>query len=335
MSITFFGIFMDKQVLQWREKNSLIAYPLEENDSVPNSFILDACFFLPPPVYLESIEKVPQGIIITILSEERLIRFYYKGVIPYAYTDYGKICLGNVDRSIIDCHVKFLETVCSNDYNLSLMSLKGDIDITTNGQIDAPLDLTLNETTEFKYECISSINGQSYEHFVLGRDDCTEINMYPGQALIMDICKPPCYGCNERLTTGDMNILMESLETRVTELEAGHHTNLKSHSKTIDFSYESPDETNIIDVYENFIIRSINIVITEAFNSGVLLEIGIDSLHNKYVSTSDMDLTRLDTLEYMPYSKVEDDETVKLFLSGSARTAGRGYLVFEYFEKTV
>lgn len=326
---------MDKQVLQWRDKNSLISYPLEENSVIPTSYILDACFFLPPPVFLVGIEKVTQGVILSILSGNRLIKFYYKGVIPYAYTDYGKICVGNIDKSIADCSVKFLESVCSNDYNLSLMSLKGDITISTNGQIDEPLELSLNETAEFTYDCISSINGQSYEHFVLGRDDCTEINMYPGQAIVTDICKPPCYGCNERLTTGDMDTLMESLEARATELEAGHHTNLKPHSKTIDFSYASLDETDIVDTYENFIIKGVYIVITEVFNSGVLLEIGTDALHSKYVSTPDMDLTKLDTLEYMPYNKIEDDETVKLFLSGEPRTSGRGYLIFEYFEKTV
>jgi len=99
-------------------------------------------------------------------------------------------------------------------------------DMTVMGQIvgspeDAEIEISLDETPEFTYDCIQTINNQYplNGHMVISGDECTQILMQPGQLIINDMCLPPCWQCNERLTEGDVHLIMESLEARVSVLE--------------------------------------------------------------------------------------------------------------------
>jgi hypothetical protein len=49
-------------------------------------------------------------------------------------------------------------------------------------------------------------------NLVITTDNCTEVTVTKGNVIVNDICLPRCYGCNERLTTGDIHLRLDALE---------------------------------------------------------------------------------------------------------------------------
>ena len=221
---------MSKVAMGWRNKNSTTAYPLKNNSDLPHSLIVDACVFLEPPVALTKIDITPDYYRFFI-NDGIYWRYPLAGDPPdFLYNDYGKIVLDDLsffDNKpsgwSADISVEFVETVCYPPVFINLMGLGGDISL---AKVELDIDgeditLYLPESTSFNYGGISHINNELVVNgnLQLIGDACTQITMRDGLVVIDDICLPPCFDCNDRLTTGDVHLLMTELEDRVTDLE--------------------------------------------------------------------------------------------------------------------
>lgn len=299
---------MDKQILEWRNENSYRDYPLEHNDKIEKDIILDACFYLNSPVYLTRIEPQVKGYKITINEN---ITFYYTSG-KYAFNDFGKICLGSIDKIKTTTefeNLKFLDSVCYGNFYFSIMGLQGDVVL--DGDIEVTendIGISVKEQPTISHQCIKSINGIETDHFVLGRDACTEINMYPNGAVIHDICKPPCYNCNERLTTGDVSQVMTGLENRVAELEEHHqHGGYKYDTVVITTTPTSSTEITIKKFVAGTLIKKITLL-SDFIHDGTIF---VGTSDNPTLILNEDYITSIHDIYYVCESEI----TLKVFLS--------------------
>jgi len=220
---------MSKLIEGWRNKNSNISYPLKEISTFSTDILLDACFFLDPPVTLTKIVRDVDYILFFINDG---IYWQYPVSEPYPdyiYNDYGKLVVQNIDQFLSwpigneeSYSAEFLESVCYGDHTLSIMDLTGDVILSAEIEREGQnLVLYLPETTTFVYGGISHINEELIINgsLQITGDACTQVIMRDGLVAIDDVCLPPCYDCNGRLTTGDVHLLMTELEAKVDALE--------------------------------------------------------------------------------------------------------------------
>lgn len=193
------------------------SYPLEPNQF---RFVEDACFWVRPPVVLYKI--VANIVVIRAAGKEYYFR--YNGQPLVINSDAGKIKFRTPPEEGL-YNIPFLESVVYNPVHISLMGSAGPATL-YNERIECEvtgknIGIKLDYTNEFQCDCIQKINNVpvSREHIVLETDGCTQASAGAGQIILNDICKPPCYECNTRLTTGDVSVYMAELEERVRQLE--------------------------------------------------------------------------------------------------------------------
>lgn len=226
---------MSVQLIEWQDQNRNRCYPLEENKELPNDFILDAVFYISSPVILQKIYK-NVNLFLVINDEEYIISL--SNFKPTVFTESGKLIISNnvinlykdlPDGYSQNYNLKFLDTLCYTQSNLTLMGLAGEVTLISGTKSsveteDNNITISLEEQTSDVTDSILTINGEPIPngHLVLSGDNCTSIKAAAskGYLFVDDICKPPCYDCNTRLTSGDVFQFLESLKDRVTALEA-------------------------------------------------------------------------------------------------------------------
>ena len=209
----------DQEMLEWRNVNAHRSYPLVDNDIVPKDFILDAILFMDGPVTLTRVEYT--GGVVKIETDKNV---YWEalGDQEYIYNDYGKLVLGVIPEGEYIYNVKFLDTVCTRLGGITLLGSHEEVVLDCKNSVsDNTIEISLDETPEFNCDCITTINGQPAlnGHFTLTGDECNQLLPQNGQITINDICLPSCYGCDDRLTVGDVHLYMTELEARATALE--------------------------------------------------------------------------------------------------------------------
>lgn len=222
-----------KENIEWQTENSLRDYPLENNSEFDTEYILDAIIYHDKATLL-SIGRSELGSFVEIevlVDEQQIVKFRTTGEEYYTYTDFGKIVWGRKAVEFMGkplgykemYHINFIPTVCIPSRKLFLMGEAGKLNligkkIETEG---TEISISLDQTPEIKYTGIFTINGIAPENgnYIMGRDDCTELNGVQGQLVVNDVCLPPCYNCNERMSEGDIKQGIDSIESRLLELE--------------------------------------------------------------------------------------------------------------------
>lgn len=211
----------DRTFQEWRVGNSFRAYPLEENSLIPNSLILDACFYLTAPIYITSVKVEGEDVEIVVNTF-----FSFKGKVrTLLKREEGKILLGPWEErlSIPSCQVPFQSCITYPTFDLSVENLS-NTDLKVWNELEGySFQISLPLTPNFECDCVQSLNGvlMPSGHAQLHGDDCTSImGQVKHLITIDDICLPPCYNCNARISAGgDVHNLYTTLEERVSNLE--------------------------------------------------------------------------------------------------------------------
>lgn len=232
--------------MEWRNQNSQRAYPLYENNQIDNGVIVDACFSFNGPLYLTKTEVTRDGNTIFWINDSMQVT--HKPGWPYAFNDFAKIVFQQPPKNKTYTDLKFLETVVHPYKNLTM-----PYTTISNG-----LTIALPYLTEASFNCIQKINGEFYKHFYISRDNCTDVRTYDKRIYVSDICKPPCYDCDTRLTSGDVFQYMTTLEARIDAL--GTPRVLKSRS------YEVLPATTSFQIADFSWMHSIIVEIETPFN---------------------------------------------------------------------
>lgn len=216
---------------EYRTENLENEYPFKYNDQINNNYIVDAVFWLEPPVILKKITR-DNNYVNFFVNNGIYWRYNISSPIgDYLFNDYGKIILGDISELIEqfpgfveEVNIPFLDSLCYPDKSLSLVGLNGDIVLVSDADIDTTennISLSLPLTDEFNCDCLQSLNNEIVidGNAIIAGDDCTQITGQEGNIYIEDICLPPCYNCNERLTTGDVKQKFDEVDARITALE--------------------------------------------------------------------------------------------------------------------
>ena len=221
-------------VLEWRNRNASISYPLEENTVLPTFYIVDACFFFVSPAVLYTI-AVKDKIIVTVNEFKFYIPLSIQSEYHTSYNDFGKII---VTKEFVqyyssmgygytqNVNVNFVESICYANNTLSINGLNGEVTVVGGEKSQVEFDedrnivVSIDEAGDFTDDGIVKINGQEFSssQLVFSGDPCCKVTMSASQLTVEDICKPPCYKCTERLTSGDVFLKMQELEGRIAAL---------------------------------------------------------------------------------------------------------------------
>ena len=322
---------MDKQILEYRNENMYTSYPFENGNII--EYITDACLFLDYPVKLTSIERGKRFRKIVI---NNLITFYYYFEDIFTATEYGKICVNKPSLEAmqigqkIEYNINFLSTVCHGNFSLRLMNSHDSVKLECNAleiQNGNTIALSLPETKDIHCDCITSINGQPFQG-VLGGDACTEANYYKGSVVLNDICKPPCYGCNERLTEGDVHKFMLCLEGKVDEIET--FKPIKT-GQIIVKSFEAEYEIQrlIMAMDSKMVLKTITVNVIEPYNNDYTLKI-FDTDDVVHVGETDVSLLEPNTYKFdIYYMKTTN---IVYLLNGSSGIVGSCRITVEFIK---
>lgn len=233
----------DYKFNEWQTENSQRDYPLENNSEVDRHLILDAVFFIESPITLTKIGVsplgnfveihivTPRGPVIFRNHRDPSIRKYH------TFTEFGKIVWG--DFSFFDNqppgfflnynNVPFLESVIYPTRDLQIQSIAGKVNIlqgegsTVVTTVDEnEVFINLDETRDFEFTGISTVNNEepTGQNLIIEGDNCTEVTGVTGLVALNDVCLPPCFQCDERLTTGDVKLSIDQFEANLAALEA-------------------------------------------------------------------------------------------------------------------
>lgn len=266
--------------MEWHNETSFSDYPFEPNNSIPKDAFLDACFSLNDPVYLTNIKYLGNNKYLIVINNH--LEFYYSGNLNYAYNDFGKLVIGNFSyfKSSHTFNLKFLDSVSIKRSNLSIFQSQSDTIITPSDTIDSNIYLSLPYTSTFDYDCIQQVNSNSplNGHLTIEHDACMGVTMYPATAYLTDTCKPPCYNCNERLTSGDVHLLMKSLEDRVDDLEESHEHDYKTNTIVLDFNDSTTELVVPIGAILKYIVVDVLTPGTKTVTSTLFTDLALDSI---------------------------------------------------------
>lgn len=269
------------------------------------NWIVDMVAFISDPVYITSISDN----ILIVNNYLKIILDKSKNI----YSDkYVKIMYTNdiFGHELTFTNVRLLNSLCYPSKQIKLQNLSGDIDFNNNN-----LEISLPETPNFTYDCITTINNQNYEDYKIGNDVCTQITPYNGLLYITDKCKPPCYGCNERLAEGgDLYTTYQSLVTRIEALEQTVMNKYFVQSIVIPITKDYIGEIQSIGT----ILRAIVMSITVPFDGDYQIRI---SPYFGYIAPIDS--------AYYIYENVSN---VTIEVTGTA-TVGEGTIALEILKK--
>lgn len=232
--------------MEWR--NNFRSYPFYDNQEIPNGVITDAYFTFNGSINLTSSTNTH-----LIFNNSMTMPLHR----PYAYNDYGKVIIEDYSYFKTPRTYTSLKILDTLIYPYTSVSLNG---VDTIKPMDSTFVLNLPETPNLKCSCIQSINNVQSPHFTLRGDNCLKPSSYSAHLYIIDSCKPPCYNCNERLTSGDVRRFLNDLKDRVSNLEEENPTSYTSSMTEYTFT---PSTTNFTiqfdenDVLEQIVIHSL------------------------------------------------------------------------------